>query len=149
MTWADYGDKRGFHVFDTNTRELSFVENPYQMFYKISYDDKSDLDFDKLKTIDFSQYSGTYVKVLVLNKTNPFLFERFVQKLTDAAPLDISIVEDFSELTNGADDDIINEGEDTMTILDKYVDGLQMESSDKLKSILRELYLEAVNLEKV
>jgi len=52
-------------------------------------------------------------------------------------------------LTNGADDDIINEGEDTMTILDKYVDGLQMESSDKLKSILRELYLEAVNLEKV
>ena len=72
-----------------------------------------------------------------------------MQKLTDAAPLDIIIVEDFSELTNGADDDIINEGEDTMTILDKYVDGLQMESSDKLKSILRELYLEAVNLEKV
>ena len=136
-------------MFDTDTRELSFVENPYQMFYKISYDDKSDLDFDKLKTIDFSQYVGTYVKILVMNKTNPFLFERFMQKLTDAAPLDISIVEDFSELTNGADDDIINEGEDTMTILDKYVDGLQMESSDKLKSILRELYLEAVNLEKV
>ena len=89
------------------------------------------------------------MKILVMNKTNPFLFERFMQKLTDAAPLDISIVEDFSELTNGADDDIINEGEDTMTILDKYVDGLQMESSDKLKSILRELYLEAVNLEKV
>lgn len=149
MTWADYGDKRGFHVFDTSARELTFVENPYQMFYKISYDDKNDLDFEKLKTIDFSQYVGTYVKILVMNKTNPFLFERFMQKLTDAAPLDISIVEDFSELTNGADDDIINEGEDTMTILDKYVDGLQMESSDRLKSILRELYLEAVNLEKV
>lgn len=149
MTWADYGDKRGFHVFDTSTRELSFIENPYQMFYKITYDDKNDLDFEKLKTVDFSQYVGTYVKILVMNKTNPFLFERFIQKLNDAAPLDISIVEDFSELTNGADDDIINEGEDTMTILDKYVDGLQMESSDKLKSILRELYLEAVNLEKV
>jgi hypothetical protein len=36
-----------------------------------------------------------------------------------------------------------------MTILDKYVDGLQMDSADKLKSILRELYLEAINLEKV
>ena len=69
--------------------------------------------------------------------------------MTDAAPLDISIVEDFSDLTNNDDNDIIDEGEDTMTILDKYVDGLQMDSADKLKSILRELYLEAINLEKV
>ena len=149
MTWADYDDKRGFHVFDTDTRELTFVENPYQMFFKITYDDKNDLDFDKLKKLDFSEYTGTYVKILVLHKTNPFLFERFMQKLIDAAPLDISIVEDFSDLTNKDDSDIIDEGEDTMTILDKYVDGLQMDSADKLKSILRELYLEAINLEKV
>ena len=149
MTWSDYGDKRGFHVFDTDTRELTFVENPYQMFFKITYDDKNDLNFDRLKDLDFSQYTGTYVKILVLHKTNPFLFERFIQKLTDAAPLDISIVEDFSDLTNNDDNDIIDEGEDTMTILDKYVDGLQMDSADKLKSILRELYLESINLEKV
>ncbi len=107
------------------------------------------MDFDKLKETDFSKYTGTYVKILVLHKSNPFLFERFIQKLTDAAPLDISIVEDFSDLTSKDDSDIIDEGEDTMTILDKYIDGLQLESSDKLKSILRELYVEAVNLEKV
>ena len=39
MTWADYNDERGFHVFDTETRELEFVKNPYSMFFKISYDE--------------------------------------------------------------------------------------------------------------
>jgi hypothetical protein len=149
MTWSDYGDKRGFHVFDTDTRELTFVENPYEMFFKIVYDDKNDIDFEQLNKTNFSKYAGTYVKIVVLHKNNPFLFDRFLQKLTDAAPLDISIVEDFSNLTSKDDSDIIDEGEDTMTILEKYVDGLQLESSDKLKSILRELYVEAVNLEKV
>ena len=39
MTWADYNDARGFHIFDTNTRELEFIQNPYRMFHKLSYDD--------------------------------------------------------------------------------------------------------------
>ena len=31
---------RGFHIlFDTETRELEFIQNPYEMFHKIYYDD--------------------------------------------------------------------------------------------------------------
>jgi DNA repair exonuclease SbcCD nuclease subunit len=39
MTWADYNDPRGFHIFDTATREMEFIQNPYRMFHKINYDD--------------------------------------------------------------------------------------------------------------
>ena len=45
FTWSDYNDPRGFHIFETETRELEFIENPYTLFKKIWYnDDKNILD---------------------------------------------------------------------------------------------------------
>ena len=32
ITWADYNDERGFHIFDTSTRKLTFIQNPYDLF---------------------------------------------------------------------------------------------------------------------
>ena len=40
ITWSDYKDPRGFHIFDTETRELEFILNPYEIFHKIYYDEK-------------------------------------------------------------------------------------------------------------
>jgi len=50
-------------------------------------------------------------------------------------------------LTEGLEDDMIDQAEDTLTILNKYVDSIQEENIDnaKLKTILRELYVEALN----
>src|SRR5579872_1467467 len=39
MTWQDFNDKKGFHIFDLEKRHLEFVPNPYQMFYRIVYND--------------------------------------------------------------------------------------------------------------
>jgi hypothetical protein len=54
-------------------------------------------------------------------------------------------------LTEGVNDDIIDQAEDTLTILNNYVDAIQEQNldSNKLKSILKELYIEAINTEKV
>jgi hypothetical protein len=86
-----------------------------------------------------------------LNKTNPYLFDVFINNLYQANPADITIVEDFTDLTEGVSDDIIDQAEDTLTILNNYVDAIQEDNLDnsKLKSILKELYLEAINTEKV
>ena len=35
ITWSDYNAPRGFHIFDTKTRELEFIQNPFHMFHKI------------------------------------------------------------------------------------------------------------------
>ena len=62
---------------------------------------------------------------------------------------DLSIVEDFSDMNFGVDKDIINQAEDTMTILSKYIDDLPLNvEPEKLKNIMKELYV-ALNEERV
>jgi len=150
LTWQDYNDPRGFHIFDLDTRQLDFVQNPNVMFHKVVYDDKNK-EIKEISNHDMTPYTSKYVKIVVLNKTNPYLFDVFINNLYQANPADITIVEDFTDLTEGVSDDIIDQAEDTLTILNNYVDAIQEDNLDnsKLKSILKELYLEAINTEKV
>ena len=147
MTWSDYNDPKGFHIFDTETRETEFVQNPYRMFYKLNYDDELEHFSQHYVTFDYSVYEGAYVKVVVKNKLNPFLFDIVIDNLYKAGAADISVVEDFTEVIGG-DDELIDQAEDTMTILSKYIDNLSLNvENDKLKSLMRELYVEALNTE--
>ena len=151
LTWSDYQDPRGFHIFDTNTREFDFVQNPNSIFHKITYDDTVANAIFEISNMDLAKYKDTFVKVIVLNKTNPYLFDLFMSNLYKVNPIDVSIVEDNIDLTEGLESDIISDAEDTLTILNKYVDNLQVQDLDsgKLKSILKELYVEALNLETI
>lgn len=148
LTWQDYNDPRGFHLFDLDTRDLEFIENPNVMFHRITYDDKEE-SITEITNKELGKFAGTYVKVVVLNKTNPYLFDKFMNNLYNVNPIDITIAEDFADLTEGVEDDMINEAEDTITIINKFVDGIKEDhiDNDKLKSVLKELYVEALNLE--
>jgi len=146
MFWSDYKDPRGFHIFDTDTRELEFIQNPHRMFYKLNYKDDLEHFAEHYKTFDYSIYEGCYVKVVVLTKLNPFLFDIVIDNLYKAGAADISIVEDFTDIENNTDEEIIDRAEDTMTILSKYIDNLTLNvESDKLKNVMQELYVEALN----
>jgi DNA repair exonuclease SbcCD nuclease subunit len=153
MTWADYNDERGFHIFDTETRELEFVKNPNRMFYKIAYEDSKET-FESIKKLDLSFVQGTYVKIIVVNKTNPYWFDFFLEKLYKAGVHDVSIIEDFTGL--GVDSTEINEEgsseDDTNTILDKSVDSIKDSMSldpERLKRELKQIHTEALALETV
>lgn len=147
MTWSDFGDQKGFHIFDTNTRELTFVPNPHTMFHKLHYDD-ADKQISDVVNIDFSVYNQTFVKLIVRNKTNPYCFDMFVDKLEKAGVHSVQVVDDHFHMDVETDDEIISEAEDTITILSKYV-GLLDDTVDKqpLDVLLRELYHEALSVE--
>lgn len=149
MTWADYNDPRGFHIFDTNTREMEFIQNPHRMFHKIMYDD-GQTDFDFWKKYDYNSLKESYIKIVVLNKQNPYLFDNVLDNVYKAGVADISIVEDFTDNLLDEDPEIIDQAEDTMTILSKYIDNLTLNvEPEKLKTVMRELYVEALNTERV
>ena len=103
---------------------------------------------DKLINIDFSVYKGKYIKVVVHEKNNPYWFDMFIDKLEKSGVVDIQVVEDNLNLNLEDDSDIVDEAEDTVTILRKVTE--QMDTNvdkKKLDNFLRLLYNEALSVE--
>jgi DNA repair exonuclease SbcCD nuclease subunit len=147
FTWSDYNDPRGFHIFDTDTRELTFIENPYKVFKKVYYDD-SDSNFTETK-IDYSQFKNTFVKVVSKSKNNPYWFDKFIENIEASNPIQLQIVEDHLNLNlEENEQDIVNEAESTLDIFKKYIHSYEIDdvNKDRLTSKIVEIYNEAVDL---
>jgi DNA repair exonuclease SbcCD nuclease subunit len=144
MMWGDWGSTKGFHVLDTETLELSFIENPIQIFHKIYYNDSTE-SYDNLMNKNFSQLTGMFVKVIVQKKNNPYWFDQFLENIQKSNPCDVSVIESsFEELTG--DDETFDETKDTLTILKECVDTLEIGAhKNQLNDLLRDLYIEALN----
>ena len=145
LTWQDYNDPRGFHLFDVGSRQLEFVRNPYSMFERLEYNDKEQDPID----LDAIDLQSKFVKLVVVNKTDYYKFDKFIQKLYNKGCYDIKIVEDMSEFQDGEIDESINL-EDTLSVLGHYVDSIETDlDKEKIKNYMRALYTEAVNIEVV
>jgi len=141
LTWSDFNDPRGFHIFDTDTRQLEFIQNPNTMFKRIEYDDTK-YDFDEF---DVLECQNKYVRVVVAQKTDFYKFDTFLKRVYNNSPLDVKIIEDFSEFTEGELGEEINL-EDTMDILNTYIDSVDTNvDKEEVKVFMRTLYNEAVN----
>jgi len=147
MTWSDCSDMKGFVVFDTETRKHEFIENPNTIYRKVNYDD-SDMYIGDLNEDMFSQYAGKFVKIIVTKKNNSFLLETFVDYMMKAGAIDVSVIEDFTELVSSDDVPDVDQADDTTTILEKYIDSIEIDlNKSKLKSIIKEIYTEALTIE--
>jgi DNA repair exonuclease SbcCD nuclease subunit len=145
LTWQDYNDPRGFHLFDLETRELTFIRNPYTMFERFEYDD-STFDPDGIDTSDFAE---KYVKIVVVNKSDHYKFDKFMQRVYARNPFEVKIVEDLTEFSEGQIASDINL-EDTMHVLENYIDSVETDvDKEKIKTYMKTLYTEAINTEVV
>jgi len=138
LYWNDYAQKRGFHVFDTETLRTTFYRNPFDTFHKLYYNGGVTIPPEE-------EIKGTFVKLIVEDKGDYAKFDYVVRQLQDIGLADLKIVEDLSvDLENG---DSVVETEDTMTLLDNYIDEIDLKvDRNNVKSIMRSLYLEASEL---
>jgi DNA repair exonuclease SbcCD nuclease subunit len=145
FTWSDHGDERGFHILDTETKDLTFVANPYRMFSKVWYND-SEKAFTEIMDHAFEECKGKVVKLIVTNKTNPYWFDKFVEEIEKNEPLNLQIVEDNLNLYLENDDDIVNEAESTLDIFKNYIETFNVNdlNKTKLENTIVELYNEAL-----
>lgn len=145
LFWNDFEDDRGFHIFDTKTLELEFIKNPNTIFEKYYYDDEKE---DPL-SIDITRFNSKLIKVIVVNKKDFYKFDKFIEAIYKENPIELKIIEDFSEFESEAIDENIDL-EDTMTLLSNYVDSIETDADkERLKGILKTLYVEAQHYEEV
>ena len=150
LTWNDYNDPKGFYVFDTETRSTQFINNPYRLFNKIYYDDAfgADIIREEIQNEKNNHLKNTYVKVVVKNKEDGFLFDSYLESLYKTNPVDLAIIEENIDVLSEEMEEI-DETEDTLTILNKFIDNIKQKDLDtnKIKNILSDLYTEAMSIE--
>ena len=143
ITFGDIHEQRGFHIFDTSTRELEFIPNKDRMFYTLEYDDTDeDLTETIINSIDES-FRDKYVKIIVLNKDKHHLFDSLLEKLYEVNVGDVSVIEDFGE--DFDDEEKVDLAQDTLTIINSELDSLDDVDLPALKKIMRTLYMESLS----
>ena len=143
FTWSDYNDPRGYHIYDTETNEIEFYENPNRIFHKVYYDDSN----TDPNNIDLTHLKESCVRLVVVKKTDFYKFDMFVDKLYNSNLIELKIMEDFSVFESDANDDENFDVEDTMSILEDYVEAINTDLDKvKIKSLLRTLYVEAQSI---
>ena len=137
--WNDVEDPRGFHIFDTDTLELTTIDNPYRLFYKLYYND------EPASLLDSRPYKDKIVKVIVRNKPRPKEFEKVIDKLYSAGVADLKIIENFDIHENEEFEAF--ETEDTLSILNRYIEESEIDlDKSKIQSIMRQTYQEACEM---
>jgi len=142
IMWSDYNCPKGFHIFDTQTRELTRIPNPLIMFKKFVYNDKGE-DYSKK---DLSEYENTFVKLFVSNRTDTDMFDKLLDRFhNEINAYEINVIEDNnSDMSVSVREDILEQGEDTLTFLGNYIDQIDTTlDKAKLKTFAKELYVEA------
>jgi len=146
MTWADCNDSKGFHTFDTSTRELEFIPNERNIFEKIHYNDKT----TNYNELEVSKYDQKFVKVFVENRDDYYAFDKFLDRLyNDISVHDLKVIEDFSDLSvDFVSDNIVKEAQDTLSLLDRYVDDIETNlDKERIKGKLKSLYVSAGDID--
>ena len=94
---------------------------------------------------DANELEGAFVKLIVEQKSNYAKFDHTVKELQDMSLGDLKIVEDLGVELEGSNS--VMETEDTMTLLDNYIDGIDLKANkSNIKSVMRSLYIEAAEL---
>jgi len=137
ITFGDWGEEKGFWIFDTDTHELEFIPNPHEIFHKIVYNNGPTRD------VDFTALEKCFVKVIVTAKEKPTDFENFLDRLYSSGVEDVTIVEKEDEYEPTEED--VDISIDTITLIENEIDNQEVSNKDDVKKLAREIYLESID----
>lgn len=139
ITFNDLDEPKGFHIFDTVDHSVKFVPNPLRMFVELVYDDSVN-DYSHPKPM--TEIKNTFVRVKVLKKNDPLMFDNYMDAVNASGAHAVTVIEDKNcgiELTQD-----IDISKDTLEIINQEIDQLDIVNPTKLKTIVRELYMESL-----
>lgn len=142
--WSDAHEPKYFHVFDTETRELTPVQNPITLFQRLYYDDTVEKAEYQYRTGKLPDIDNKFVKVVVVNKSNPKLFEHWLDRINSKRIHELKIAENFEEFTGNSVEDEKVSVESTDSLLSTYIDAVETPlDKSRIKHMIHELMIEA------
>jgi len=139
LYWNDYGDNRGFTIWDTETNDLQYVNNPFQMFKICNYDEETPEE-------DLTPYKGCMVKLVVKNKTDQKKFDKFLDSLIKTQPQELKVIESV-KINEQFDADELVQQEDTLSLLKRYVDESEIKLNKvRIKELIQSIYQESFQM---
>lgn len=142
MNWADYDDPKGFHIFDTDIGELTFIPNNDNTFMVIEYKEG----------IPVPYITNKVVRIKTKNVESKTKLDLFIKEIQEQNPIDMKIVDADSVIKVEEFNDEILKTEDTVSIMSAFVDGMENDliqqnlDASTLKKILVDMYKEAQEL---
>jgi DNA repair exonuclease SbcCD nuclease subunit len=141
LNFSDLNERKGFHLFDTKTKTLEFIENPYKMYHKIFYNDVE----NNYTEFPCERYKDCYLRVVVTRKADEIAFSGLCEALVTAGVANLSIVEEQTEDAFGEDSVDISKG--TVELINDTIDEMEMQvNKERLKGVIRELYVDSLSL---
>lgn len=146
--WSDAHEPKYFHVLDTDTRELTAVHNPITLFQRLYYDDTVEKAEYKYRTGQLPDITDKFVKVVVVNKSNPKLFDHWLDRIQSKRIHELKIAENFEEFVGASVEDDKISVESTEQLLASYIDAVETPlDKARIKNIMHELMIEAQTLD--
>jgi len=144
LTWSDYNDPRGFHVFETETGQLDYFRNPESMFFRVEYDTvDSSKNWTPYKPVSVKD---KFLKIIVKNKGSAYEFDRWIKEITSYAPSDLQIIENNvlgggTELTLA---ELEEQAKSNIDIIREYVYNMEIDTAKQgaVFNYLRQIYSE-------
>ena len=138
---SDLNEQKGFHVLDTTTSELEFIENPRQLFRQYFYDD-SGSNKDKLLSENYTEAKNCFVRIFVKTKKHQSVLEQVMEKMYNAGVYGITVLEDIQEETKEEID--IDLSQDTFSLINNEIDNMELsQDKTKLKLLMKDIFLES------
>ena len=135
---GDEGAIRGFAVLDTDDLSIEYVNNPYKLFKTIYYND----DLNDYNNMDLSMYKDTFTKLIVESRSDICMYDVLISKLYEITHelkiIERSVVEELHY-----SDNIDAESKDTISLFEEYLNEMQLDNVNDIKTIIRGIYNEA------
>jgi DNA repair exonuclease SbcCD nuclease subunit len=126
LTWADYGNEKGLHVYDIESGTTTFIQNTTSPKYvKVNMQDFIDKNVDSIKKI-----KGNFVKFIIDKKYEDTAIIKSIQIAEGMNPLKIEVennyvdIKDFEE--SGIDPSKMS---DPLMFIHEYIKTIDIDSS--------------------
>jgi DNA repair exonuclease SbcCD nuclease subunit len=128
ITWSDYGDIKGIHIYDIETRETEFIENKDSPQYiRITINDLIEKNLDKVKKIN-----GNFVKLVVDKKYADQIIIKAISKVESMSPKRLDVENQIIDDIDGenVDNTDISKLNNPLVFLLDYIKNLEINESN-------------------